>query len=115
MANSVVTKGPGGRRIKVTVLTTDTPTPVLLTDFPTYPYYPMDYVVVTAIPGGGGSMLVEATWSLEADVTGGTATWFPWSQGTNGTVTSNSNQQLLKPTAIRFTATTANGVGEIAR
>jgi hypothetical protein len=112
MTASVVTKGPGGRRIKVTVLTTDTPTPILLTDFPTYPYYPSDYVVVAATPSGGGSMLVEATWSLESDVTGGTANWFAWNAGS---VSSPTNAQLLKPTAVRFTATTATGVGEIAR
>ena len=68
--------------------------------------------VVTAAPGAGGSMLAEATWSDPAAVAAGTATWFPWDAGT---VSAKANQLLLNATAVRFTATAAAGVGEVAR
>lgn len=68
--------------------------------------------VITCTPGGGGTMLAEATWSSQAEVAAGTATWFDWDEGT---VSAKANQLLLHATAVRFTATTAAGVGEVAQ
>ena len=75
------------------------------------PVYASGGRVVTAIPGAGGTMLVEATWSSKADVNARTATWFSWDAGT---VSAKANQILQHATAVRFTATTAAGVGEVA-
>jgi hypothetical protein len=68
--------------------------------------------VVTANPGAGGTMLVEATFSLEEDVRKGAANWFSWD---NGTVSAPANQELDHATAVRFTATLVDGVGEVSR
>lgn len=76
------------------------------------PVYASGERVVTAVPGNGGTMLVEATWSLAADVAAGSANWFPWDAGT---VSVKTNQMLQHATAVRFTAATAAGVGEVAR
>lgn len=67
--------------------------------------------VITCIPGSGGTMLADATWSPQADVVAGTATWFEWDAGT---VSAAANQALQHATAVRFTATTAAGVAEVA-
>jgi hypothetical protein len=69
-------------------------------------------VVVTCNPGSGGSMLVEATWSNEDDINAGNAIAFPWDAGT---VTAKTLQTLQRASAVRFTATNAAGVGEVAR
>ncbi len=73
--------------------------------------------VVSCVPGGGGSMSAQCTFSplsmVLADNSNNTSlvaahTWTP------GTVTANANQWLPKATAVRFVATTQPGVGEIA-
>lgn len=67
--------------------------------------------VIACTPGAGGTMLAEATWSPQADVVAGTANWHDWDVGT---VSSADNQILEHATAVRFTATTQAGVGEVA-
>ena len=68
---------------------------------------------VTAIPGGGGTLLIETTASGAAAVSAGTATWFPW---TLGTVSAASRNSILHPcTHLRATAATAAGVVEVLR
>lgn len=94
-------RGSGGLRESVTV-TAGTSTIISSSGGP---------CVVTASPGSGGSMLVEASWSSLASVQAGTATWFPWD---HGTIKAKDSQWLDKATAIRFTATTQDGVGEVA-
>lgn len=84
----------------------------------TSPWYQVaEYCVVSCIPGGGGTMSAECTFSplsmVLADNSNGTSTvaahvWTP------GTVAAAANQYLLKATAVRFIATAAAGVGEIA-
>lgn len=78
------------------------------------PVYTPSSCGVWTNPGVGGTMLVEATGSLPADVRAGTATWHPWDQGTAGVVSSRAAQLLLHATAVRFTATTVAGVGEVS-
>lgn len=75
------------------------------------PIYVTPECVVVCVPGGGGTMLAQATWSLPADVAAGSATWHDW---TPGTVAAKANQLLMRATAVRFTTTAAAGVGEVA-
>ena len=75
------------------------------------PVYTPDSCVIACTPGGGGSMYAEATWSLPAEVAAGTARWFTWS---SGVVSAAANELLQHATAVRFTATVAAGVGEVA-
>lgn len=67
---------------------------------------------VSAVPGGGGTMLAQATFSTAADIAAGTATWHDWDAGT---VSAKANQLLRNAQAVRFTATAAAGVGEVSR
>ena len=78
----------------------------------TVPIFVGRSAVVVAVPGAGGSMLVEASFSMISDVLAGTAAWFPWDAGT---VTVPTLQTLNRATAVRFTATTAAGCGEVAQ
>ena len=98
---ATTTTSSDGRRIKVNVSAEVSP-----------PVYVARSIVVAAVPGSGGSMLVEASFSLVADVAAGTANWFPWDAGT---VSVASVQALNGATAIRFTATTVAGVGEVSQ
>lgn len=75
------------------------------------PIYTPDSCVITCTPGGGGTMLAEATWSLPAEVAASTARWFSWD---GGTVSSPTNQLLQHATAVRFTATTVAGIAEVS-
>lgn len=75
------------------------------------PVYTPDSCVIACTPGGGGSMYAEATWSLPSDVEAGTARWFTWN---SGVVSAAANELLQHATAVRFTATAASGVGEVA-
>jgi hypothetical protein len=68
--------------------------------------------VITATPGSGGTMLAQATWSPWDECVAGTARPFDWDAGT---VSAKNQQLLIKATAVRFTATTQAGVGEVAR
>lgn len=68
--------------------------------------------VVVALPGAGGTLRAEATWSLQSAVTAGTANWGAWDAGN---VTSRTSQLLYNATAVRFVAATEAGVGEVAR
>ena len=98
---TTVTTAPGGRKITAAV-DAGTTTAAIFVGAQT---------AVAAIPGGGGTMLVEASFSTVAAVEGGTANWLSWDAGT---VSSKTAQLLLNATAVRFTATTAAGVGEIS-
>lgn len=63
---------------------------------------------VTALPGSGGTMLVQYTTS-KSDAT--TINWINWP---SGTVSANTSDSLLgRVSGIRATATTANGTLEI--
>lgn len=100
-----VTPSIDRQRIKVAAGAGDTPEHVFLG-------IPQTTWVVSASPGGGGTMSVEATWSDPADVNTGNGVWHTWDAGT---VSAKANQLLYSPTAVRFTATTAAGTGEVAR
>lgn len=70
-------------------------------------------VTVTAVPGSGGSMLVQYTTSAWADVCAETATWLSWPAGT---VYATTTDTIVGPiTAIRATATTQPGVLEVVQ
>lgn len=92
---------PAGGVTKVELTAGSTSTPILTPGA----------CVVTCVPGSGGTMLAEATWSSQDEVLAGTANWFEWD---SGTVSSATNQLLQHATAVRFTATTAAGIGEVA-
>ena len=98
---ATITTSLDGRRIKVSV-SAEVSAPI----------YVSRSIVVTAVPGSGGTMLVEASFSSVADVSAGTANWFPWDAGT---VSVASVQALTGATAIRFTAATVAGVGEVSQ
>lgn len=102
---ATVTTSADGRKVKVQVPAGQTSPAVMVSPD----------CVIAAFPGNGGSMYVEASWSSEADVNAGTANWAAWDQGTSGTVTAAAEQALYHATAVRFTATTATGVGEVSR
>lgn len=68
--------------------------------------------VVVAVPGNGGTMTVEATWSPASNVDGGDATWFAWDLGA---VSAASNRVVENATAVRFKAATAAGFGEVSQ
>ena len=89
-------------RIRVTVAIGETTEPVFVSR----------ETVVTVIPGSGGTMNAQATWSQAAIVRAGAANWFDWDAGA---VSTRANQLLLNATAVRFIAATAAGVGEVAR
>jgi hypothetical protein len=81
-------------------------TPVYV-DVQSYPFP----LTVTAIPGGGGTLAVAYSTTPNAAGTTGTATWIDWPSGAVAATTSDS---LLSPvSALRFTATTADGVAEL--
>lgn len=66
---------------------------------------------VTACPAGGGSLAVEYSSTPRAAGNPAGANWINWP---GGTVTSNTSDTLESPvTAIRVTATTANGSVEV--
>ena len=100
---TTVTTSADGRHITVAAGAGDALVPV---------YLGSSQAVVSAVPGTGGTMLVEATWSDPSAVAGGTANWYLWDAGT---VSAKTNQLLYNATAVRFTATTVAGVGEVAR
>lgn len=102
---TTVTWSPDKQRVNVAAGAGDTPVHVFLG-------LPQTTWVVSASPGGGGTMSVEATWSDPNDVNTGAGVWHTWDAGT---VSAKANQLLYSPTAVRFTATTAAGTGEVAR
>lgn len=68
---------------------------------------------VTAIPGGGGTILVEYTTSPVLNISAGTATWTAWPSGTvSATIRDVTNGPV---TGIRQTPSTATGVLEIVQ
>lgn len=99
---TVVTNESNGRRIRAVVDAAAVSQPIFVERV----------CVITASPGAGGNMLVEATWSVPSAVAAGTATWFPWDAGTVGAKTV---QLLSLGTAVRFTAGAAAGTGEVAQ
>lgn len=66
---------------------------------------------VVVSPGAGGSMRVERTQSPPSYVLAGTAVAVAWPYGD---VTSATDADVQFTTAVRFVATTAAGIGEIA-
>lgn len=66
---------------------------------------------IACVPGAGGSMKAEASWSSVADVLAGTANWHDWN---SGTVTAKTVEMLYRATAVRFVATTQDGIGEVS-
>ena len=68
---------------------------------------------VVAIPGAGGTALVETSNTPQAREAGATGiTWVPWAAGA---VSATTAQSLTAPcVALRFTATTAGAVFETA-
>ena len=75
-------------------------------------------VVVVCAPGSGGTMKAQASWSpvsvIQADNQNGTsnAVAIDWPFGTVSAAT--VSDITLRAKAIRFVATTAAGIGEIA-
>lgn len=66
---------------------------------------------ITAIPGGGGTMLIEYSSDETAAVLPGSANWKSWPSGTISVLTVDT---LWSPvTAIRATATTAAGTVQV--
>lgn len=66
---------------------------------------------VTAVPGAGGSMLIEYSTTPRAAGNPAAATWSNWPAGS---VTARTSDTLESPvTALRATATTAAGVVEV--
>jgi len=64
-------------------------------------------VTVAAVPGSGGTLLVETQ-------TAPGGAWFPWSEGTAGVVDVATQAKLDSTVnALRFTAATAAGVIEL--
>lgn len=102
---TTVTKSTSKRNVKVAMDAGDPAVPVFI------PRSYGDPVVVVAAPGGGGSsVLAEASWSLETEVTAGSATWI----ALGASATAKTKYEVNKPTAIRFTCTVAPGAGEIS-
>ena len=68
---------------------------------------------VRLIPGVGGSMTCETSTSPANLIRSGTGTvtWETWDQGTVTTTT--TDRLLARVTAIRFTATTEDGLAEV--
>ena len=99
---TTITPESGGRKITLLIPAGETSPPM----------YVKSRCVITVKPGSGGTMSVEASWSAESMVTGGTATWFAWDAGT---ISANTLQLLELATAVRFTATAAAGTGEISQ
>lgn len=96
------TKDGSGQRVKASIPAGETSDAILLGS----------KASATAVPGTGGSMYAEATWSLPDDVNAGTATWHTWDAGT---VFEKTTQIVETATAVRFTAIGATGVGEVTR
>lgn len=66
-------------------------------------------ITVAVTPGQGGSMLVEYRVSAAGE-------WIPWPGGTAGVVTAHTVYILAAPVyGLRFSATTADGVVEVAQ
>jgi hypothetical protein len=82
-------------------------TPVYV-DVQGYPYP----LTVTAIPGGGGTVLVEFTTTPKGAGLAGAAVWHEWPAGA---VAASDTDALLSPVAgLRFTATVATATVEIS-
>lgn len=74
------------------------------------PIYTLPDCVVTRTPGGGGTLLAEATWSDRSDVEAGTAKWHDVNGGASA---ADEADGLWMATAVRFTAADAAGVCEV--
>ena len=98
---ATITTSLDGRRVKVSV-NAEVSAPI----------YVSRSAVIAAVPGSGGTMLIEASFSQVADVAAGTANWFPWDAGSVSVATV---QALNGATAIRFTAAAAAGIGEVSQ
>jgi hypothetical protein len=71
------------------------------------------YPTVKAIPGSGGTMLVQYTTSTPEDVAAATATWTNWPAGSVSAATSDSLLGAIM--FIQASATTANGTLEVCQ
>ncbi len=73
--------------------------------------FPSQVPSVTAVPGTGGSILVQYSTSPAPAVANGTANWASWPAGT---VTAYTTDTLVgKVTALQALATGANGTLEV--
>lgn len=68
---------------------------------------------VNAIPGGGGTLLIQYTVSPQSAIDGGTAHWYNWPSGTVSAATQDTLIGAVK--ALKCTATTANGTVEVCQ
>lgn len=90
------------KKVSVTAGTTSAPVFIIDVD-----------ATVTAVPGGGGTMSVASTTSTHSDINAGIATWTTWPSGTVAATTSLVLSGRV--TAVRATATTADGVLEVCQ
>lgn len=68
---------------------------------------------INAVPGSGGTMLVQYTSSSFSSIDAGTANWTNWPAGS---VSSQTSDSALGPiTGIKASATTANGTLEVCQ
>lgn len=75
------------------------------------PLSPKVNITCVALPGGGGTALVESTCSSQTKIDADTAEWFEWP---HGTVSADTVDAVVAPiNALRLTATTANADFEI--
>lgn len=66
-------------------------------------------LTLTAVPGSGGTLKVE--YQVAED-----GVWQLWPEGVSGIVSSTTTSRLESPVnALRFTASTADGIVEIAQ
>ncbi len=91
-----------GRTIRVVLAAGETSIPIFIA--------PEDEVVIAVTPGVGGSMSVQAAWSMSDAVQANQGLWHSWDQGE---VTAPTTQSLFKSTAVLITATTQPGIAEI--
>lgn len=99
---TTVTTSADGRKISAAVPAGETSNPIFVGQD----------VVVACFPGSGGTMSAQATWSSVDAVNAGTANWLTWDAGS---VSAGAAQALSMATAVKFTATTKAGVGEVSR
>lgn len=98
MASTILNEGPTTR---ISIPAGESSPPI---------YISVAEAVVVVCPGGGGSMLAQASWSMVRELQAGVGEWADWDPGT---VTTKTTQSLFNATAVRFTATAATGIAEI--
>jgi hypothetical protein len=83
-------------------------------DVGTTPAFPLTGSQATVVvhPDGGGTIKVQATWSLPSKVGLGTARWIDWDAGAVAVATSAI---IYGATALRFVTATAAGAAEVSQ